>query len=374
MSPPIIIVGAGIAGASAAYHLSQRTEREILVLERGAIAAETTGKSTAVFRFFGKSTLDRMKRYGLQQYNEFLGSPEAMTEYEALAGRLEVASSEAAAATLKAENPPLGTYLAADAIHETVFVPELATDDIHGALYIPNAGYFRPTELTFEYVERAERAGVEFRESTTVEDIYVDDGQITGVETRNDSFETDTVVSAAGPWNLQIGRAAGIELPIRHTLAPALKLEPGNRPVQTLPNIKHADTGYYFRGKANGEFLAGHSPGDYDVATEYDPTAVSDSVPAEIREGVIDIVAELVPALIDSDIVEEWVGVRSRIPDERPMAGPVGPDGFHMMAFHSEGMQLAPAAGRAVADAITGDSVQDDLSPKRLREHPDADY
>ncbi|UWG46377.1 Glycine/D-amino acid oxidase (deaminating) [Halanaeroarchaeum sp. HSR-CO] len=374
MVDPIVVIGAGIAGASTAYHLTGRTDRPVRVIERGAIAAETTGKSTAVFRFHGEPTLDRMKRYALETFNEFLADAAAMTEYEPLGGRLEVATSEAAAEDVRAVDAPIAAHVDPADLDETLLFPQLATDVLEAAVFLPNAGYFRPTELTFEFVERAEKRGATFVEGTTVRGVSTEGGRVTGVETDSETIEARAVVSAAGPWNLQVGRSAGVELPIRHTLAPILRLEPLADRVTTIPNIVHEDTGYYLRGSANGEVLVGHSPGDYEAGTEYDPATVSNSVPAEIRKNAIDVIELLVPSLIDSDIVEEWAGVRSRIPDERPMVGPAGPDGLYFVAFHSEGLQLATAAGRRVAEIVTGESDPGDLSPERFENHPDADF
>ncbi len=353
MTDRIAIVGCGIAGASVAYHLSTRTDTPIVVFERGTVAAETTGRSTAVFRMMDGPLLVAMKRYGLALYNRCLASPAGAPEYD-LIGRLEAATTEDAAARLWDAELPLGRYVDAEDLSGTLVCPELDTESIVGALYNPNAGYFRPGELTHEFATRAQERGVEFRTNTRVTDVEVEGGRVASVQTDRGRTAVSHVVVAAGPWNLELGRTVGTDLPIRHTLAPILKLEPDTSLTHTLPNIKFSESGYYALGQDDGTVLIGHSPGSYDNAgTEHDPDVVSDSVPPDIVSGAIGTIADHLPSLADAKRVEEWVGVRSLTPDGKPMIGPTAVDGFFIIAFNSEGIQLAPAAGRIIAAQLT---------------------
>lgn len=354
MGEHVAIVGGGIAGASVAFHLSQRTDVPITVYERNTVGAATTARSTAVFRMMGDPVLDEMKRYAMGLYNDFFAAPEATPEYE-LIGRLEL-SSEPDHPSLRERKPPTGAYVSGDELSETALVPELASNAVAGALYSPNAGIFRPVELTHEFVERARNNGVEFRSNTEITDIETDANGVTAVQTDANRFPADHVVCAAGPWNLEVGRSAGLEFPLRHTLAPIARLEPTRPLGHTLPNIKHVDSGYYFVGQGDGSVLVGHSPGSFqDAGTEYVPDSVSRSIPDEVRSGMIDVIERLLPPLLDADIVEEWVGIRSLTPDGRPIVGPTGVDGLSVVGFNSEGIQLAPAAGRIIAAQILGD-------------------
>lgn len=371
MADRIAIVGGGIAGASVAYHLSSRTETPVVVFERGAVAAETTGRSTAVFRMMDDPLLVAMKRYGLGLYNRFLASPTGNPEYE-LIGRLEAATTEAAAARLQNEELPLGRYVDAEDLSETLICPELDTESVVGALYNPNAGYFRPSELAHEFATRARERGVEFRTNTTVTDVDVEDGRVVSVRTDGGRTAVSHVVATTGPWNLELGRTAGIDVPIRHTLAPILKLKPDTPPTHTLPNIKFTGSGYYVLGQDDGTVLVGHSPGSYSGAgTEYDPDAVSDSVPPDIVSGATDMIAEHLPSLVDAKQIEEWVGIRSLTPDGKPLIGPTEVGGFSIVGFNSEGIQLAPAAGRIVAAQVTDSEPPEyatAVSPSRFGE------
>ncbi|MFB6069633.1 MAG: NAD(P)/FAD-dependent oxidoreductase [Halanaeroarchaeum sp.] len=366
---PIAVVGGGIAGASVAYHLSRYGDRPVVVYERGAIAAETTARSTAVYRVMGDPVLGPMKRYGLSLLNEVAAEPTANPWFE-LIGRFEVATSEEGADALRGDDLATGTYLAGEDLHRTAFAPGLRTGDVVGARYNPNAGYLRPAEVAHEFVERARSNGVEVVTNTPVADVILEDGSARAIETETDTRAVSHVVAAAGPWNRQIGRLVGLDLPVRHTLAPIARLDAGESLVHTLPNVKHQESGYYLVGRRGGSVLVGHSPGSYQEAgTEYDPDRVGESVPAEVRSGMIDAVERFVPSILAAGIEEEWVGVRSLTPDGRPMVGPTGVDGFSLVAFNSEGIQLAPAAGLVIASHL-GDAdppaYADAVSPRRF--------
>jgi glycine/D-amino acid oxidase-like deaminating enzyme len=370
MADSIVIIGAGIAGASVAYHLGTRADASVTVVERGAVGAETTGKSTAVFRLMDDPVLSSMKRDGMALYNELSRSPSARPAF-VRTGRLEVATTADAGAPLAERAAALenASYHDGDRLCRTVYFPELDGEVVAGALFSPNAGYFRPAELAHELLARAREAGVSVETGTEVTDVEKSDGTVTGVRT-DERLPADHVVSAVGPWNPAVARLAGVEPPIKHTLAPILKLQPeGFRP-HVLPNVKHVESGYYAVGRRDGSVLVGHTPGSYDAAgTEYDPDAVSDEVPPDIVDGALDAIGELFPSLADAPVVEEWVGIRSLTPDGRPIVGPTAVDGFSIAAFNSEGIQLAPAAGRALAASIAGNDrpeYADAIHPSRF--------
>jgi glycine/D-amino acid oxidase-like deaminating enzyme len=357
MTDPIAVVGGGIAGASVAYHLGERTDAPVTVYERGEVGAETTAKSTATLRLAGDPTVLAMKRDGVELYNRLLRAPRSDATFEST-GRVVAATDDMGAEALRDADAPTGTYLSGVELSRTVVFPRLDTTAVSGALSL-DAGYFDPRELAREFAERARAVGVEFRTETRVIDIHADDGRVTAVETPAGTDPVDRVVAAAGPWTRAVGRLVGLDLPLRHTLAPIRRLEPTGS-VQTLPNLKHRGTGVYFTGRANGSVLVGHSPGGYhDAGTEYNPDAVPAAVPDDVASTMEAVTGTLLPSLTDAPVTEEWVGVRSLTPDGLPVVGPTAVEGFSVVAFNSEGVQLAPAAGQCIAARVVGENLPD---------------
>lgn len=385
------IVGAGIAGASIAYHLGTRTDDRVVVFEQGAAASETTAKSIAQFGFYGDQTQYEMKRYGMDLYNQFFADPRATPRYE-LAGLLNVATTESGAAELQqaastsgnfeSEEGPgtsgdrdLVEFIPGDELTSRLLVPPINEDVIEGALYRPKMGYMaRPAELAHEFIARADDAGVEFRFNTPIRDIETVDSRVTAV-VADERHEVDAVVCAAGPWNVTLARQVGIELPVRHTLAPVLELEPKSPLEYSLPAISQYEGPHAIHRRRPDAVLVGYIPADgYERDQQFDPGEFGNTVPPEIREGMVDAVERLTPRFGDAPLVDEWVGVRSQTPDGNPIVGWTAVQGFSIAAFHTSGIQLSPAVGRIIADQLLEDdptTFYDAVSITRFDDYAD---
>lgn len=391
----IAIVGSGIVGASVAYHLSEQTDRPVTVYERQAPASETTYKSMAMFGLYGDPVQYRMKRYGMALYNEFYREPTSNPRYRSV-GLLRVSTTESGAAELrelvagdtdsdKTSSTISGTdrdgtmYLEGDELKENLLIPAVETLPIEGALFRPICGYMHPQELAFEFLDRAERNGVTVESNTRVTDVHVRDGATEAIELDGDRREpVDDVVCAAGPWNRELAELAGVDLPLRHTLAPIMVLDADDMADYSLPSLSHHESPYaFYRQTARGAdgICVGYYPGGYhDAGTTYDPDTYGERVPEEIRTGALEAVEELLPDLADAPIVDEWVGIRSQTPDGNPIVGWTEVEGFSVAAFNTSAIQLAPAAGKVIAEQLVDDdptSYYEDLSISRFDGYSD---
>lgn len=376
-SPHYAVIGGGIAGASVAYHLSERTDEPITVYEQGTLASETTYKSMALLGRQGSETVFRMKSYALDLYNEFLADARANPQFH-IVGSMGVATTREGADVFRrsidrsegedydslvtgAQRVP-SEYLSGEEIHRSIIVPLLRIEAITGALYRPKNGYMLPQELALEFIARAEDNGVEVRTNTTVTDITTEDGRVTGLETDSETVEVDEVICAAGPWNPTIARMAGLEIPVKHTLAPIMKLQPSETLPHLIPHTKHYETRIYFRGCHDGTVFVGHNPNEitpFEEAAQYDPGSIDETVPESVRDQASDMIERLYPFLLDADIVDEWVGIRSKTPDGLPIVGWTSVEGFSIAAFNSSGINLAPAVGQTIArQLVEGDPTE----------------
>lgn len=161
--------------------------------------------------------------------------------------------------------PEFKEYLESYAIARTLLVPGLDTTHIHGALYRPSVGFTHPQRLAQEFASRARENGVNFKTQTHVRDIQTRDSHVVGIDTEDGSYEVETVISAAGPWNVEVGRWLGLELPVRHTIAPVLKLRFNEKSTYSLPSIEHYETGYsifHQRARDPSAVYVGLQPGE----------------------------------------------------------------------------------------------------------------
>lgn len=385
----IAIIGGGITGASVAYHLSERTDATITIYERHALASETTTKSASFLGYRGGTTRTQLhlKRYGIRQYNQLLTDPRSHAFYWPT-GRLQFASTTEGADALEqtyedahatsqqrgeVEGPT--TYLGGDQLPAAMVLPDLELEKITGCIYQPNVGYIQPFELAYEYLERAKDNGVEIRVNTPVTDVTTDDGRVSGVVADGTHEPASYVVGAAGPWNVEIADWLDLDIPVRHSLAPALILDPQTDTPHRYPSLGHHESGVYLREHPNDTVFVGHYPGGYDeVGTRYDPGAVDDDVPPDVLDEMIDAVQAFIPYLYDAEIAEEWVGVRSLTPDTDPIIGWTDVEGYLTATYNATGIQYAPAAGKIITDQIVdGDPTThyDGVSITRFDGHTD---
>lgn len=351
MSDRYAVVGGGIVGLSVAYHLAGAApDAAVTVYERGHLAAETTAKSAAFFGFYGSEMEVRLKRYWMAAYNEFGSDPRTDFRFD-LVGRLDAATTADGARGLEERTDHAGEsprLLDPEALRERLFCPELAPGNLERVRYRPNVGFLDPVAAAREFAARARDRGVEVRTGTGVEGVAVADGAATGVRVDGGVEAADEVVCCAGPWNRSLLADAGVELPLEHSLAPIRRIR-HPAPTHALPIVTHPESGAYVRGHADDTCYVGYHPGETAV---YDPDAVPQSVPESAGEAMDGMLASVVPPLADAPVVEEWVGVRSEVPDGHPILGRTPRPGLSVAAFDTSGIQLAPAAGRVLAGRL----------------------
>jgi sarcosine oxidase subunit beta len=361
----IAVVGGGIVGLSLAYHLRQ-TSRDVTVYERRALGAGTTGKSIACFgRHLAADEVERalvsrswdvygpLVAAGKLSYHE-TGLMIA-AETEAFFEELRASAGAAREAGVPAE------VLAPAEVSAHNVSPEAASE---GATLYPSAGRLDPTEILSYFADEARDCGVDVETGVEVTDVRTESGAVTGLETSAGVQTPDVVVNAAGPWAPEVDAMAGVSLPLTHTLAPIVVLESGEN--VELPTVAF-ENGVYFTAERSATVLAGHaahSSSDevWDTAAVFDaPEGKQGTGPGSVsqrhRERVAEYAPVAVPKLEGARASNEWRGIRCFTPDERPIVGPTGVDGFYVASGMSGwGITLGPACGQLLADhLVTGD-------------------
>jgi len=359
-----VVVGGGIVGASVAYHLGRRTDDPVVVYDKGDLASATTFRATAMVGTAAPAPYHRMKRYGIECYNDFFADPEADPKYRQ-AGRLRVATTDDGASALQEyaatgaddegsfANSP-ANYIPADELRGRLVVPPLDDEHVTGALHRPEFGYvldgsrtMGARELALEFVERARDAGVRFEPETEVTDIRTEGGAVTGVEIEGqETVPADHVVCAAGPWNGQIAAKAGLELPLSHVYSPVFALRLPEPLPYTLPMVKAHESGVGIHPKGDDTVLVTSRLDENEA--RHDPDVVGDTAPEEHRDSALATAERLLPILENADLVDEWAGLGTNTPDGHPIVGRTPVPGLAVAATMS-GIQYAPAVGRIVA-------------------------
>lgn len=400
----VVVIGAGIVGASLADELTARGWTEVTVLEQGPLPAPGGSTSHApglVFRTGPSKTMTEFATYTAEKFGSL--DVDGLPCFHAVGG-LEIATTEARwadlhrKAGLAASWGVRGALLTPQRCKE--LWPMLDETRLYGGFHTPDDGLARAVLACRAQIARAESRGARFLERHTVTGIEQADGRVTGVVTDRGTFPADHVVSAAGFWGPVIGAMAGVEvplLPLAHQYATTEPL-PGLAGVDeahtdeartdeartegSRPILRFQDRDLYFREHADSDGIRlgigsyAHRPMPVDPFTvpAYDdaPTMPSSLpfTPDDFAPSWQDSIG-LLPALADSRVAEGFNGVFSFTPDGMPVLG----ESRELRGFWlAEAVWVTHSAGvaKAVAEWMTDGRPATDIHECDLYRFEDA--
>jgi sarcosine oxidase subunit beta len=350
----ILIVGAGIVGCSAAYHLALSGARRVVVLERNLICSGSTGLSAGGIRLQFATPLNiLLSRESLEMFKrmpEELGIDPGLRQV----GYLFLASTEEEEA-LFARNVALqqehGVPVQRVSVEEIQrLLPYLRLDGIRSGTYCPSDGYAAPYEVVMGYAAAARQRGVRFLEQRPVTGILTRGGRVVGVETAEGPVHAPVVINAAGPQAGLVGEMAGIDVPVKPYRRQLFTTRPLPEFAQEPPLTIDYGRNWYFRGEMGGCLFSGPKDEESTFNTNVDWEHLAESVEKALVR---------LPLLADAEIHRGWAGLYEITPDNNPILGPVpGLEGFWVAAgFSGHGFQQGPITGRLMADLVlTGKS------------------
>jgi sarcosine oxidase subunit beta len=354
-------------GASVAYHLARRGMTGVVVVEREKmLATGSTGRNAGGVRHqFSNEANIRLSMESialLEHFADEVGHPIDFHQD----GYLFLLSSPSSVDTFR-HNVALQRSLGVDvdwlgADQAARLAPGLNASGVLGATFCPRDGIADPNGVTMGFAKAAQALGVSIERDTEVTGIRLEGDRVAAVETTRGLIETRTVVNAAGPYARQIGRMAGADVPVdpirRHIFIAAFDTA-GATPRVPASHIMVIDfeTTFYFHREGAGLLFG---MGDPSETPTFDTTVQWDFLPQ-----VIDVAVTRLPALADASISHAWAGLYEMSPDGNPIVGPAdGVDGLFLInGFSGHGFQHSPAAGRILADVITGRDPGFDLRP-----------
>jgi glycine cleavage system aminomethyltransferase T/glycine/D-amino acid oxidase-like deaminating enzyme len=255
-----VIVGGGVGGTSIAHHLAQLGWDDVVLVERNQLTSGSTFHSAGlVGQLRGSVSLTKMMMYSVELYRE-LAEDCGWVE----CGGIRLASSEERMEELRRQagwaktfGLPLELISAEEA--QGLF-PLMSTDGVLGAAWLPTDGYLDPSQLTFALAERAREDGARLFTSTRVTGIDHEGGHVKRVRTERGDIETETVVIAAGMFSAEVGRLAGVRLPIQPMSHEFIVTQPFRErdPSNPLPTLRDPDLLIYFREDGGGLVMGGY--------------------------------------------------------------------------------------------------------------------
>lgn len=361
----IVVIGAGVQGASLAFHLAERGA-SVAVLERQTIGSGATGRSSGFVRMHYDLASEARLAWASYPYfrdwTERVGAGDCgfvRTGFVQLVPPSLADHLRANLAMLQGIGIPTREIGPADVAR---LLPGANTDDVVAAAFEPDSGYADPAGTAAGFLAAARRHGALVRQGTPVTRVLTERERVTGVDTGRDTLAAPVVVDVAGAWAAEIAATVGVDVPVeawRHDTA-FFGLPPGRS--ADVPVVIDEANQVYFRSEGRDLMLVGLEVGNEIGGAPDRPLAGLRQTSAE--EMITRLCARL-PWMADGTLRTAYGGQDGITPDQRPILGPAGPDGFYLACgFSGTGFKTAPAVGACMAELILDGAARTvDISP-----------
>jgi sarcosine oxidase subunit beta len=346
----VVVIGAGVHGASTAFHLAERGVR-VIVLDRATAASGATGRSSGLVRMHydlaAESALAWLSFDYFRNWAERVGGDAGFVRTGFL--RIVPPEQEEMLRANVTDQQRLGIPTSVVSAGDVaVLAPGLTTSDFSFAAYEPDSGYADPSSVCATLLAAARAKGAILRQGSAVQRIEVEGERVVGVRTSAGIISAPAVVLAAGAWSARLAATAGVSLDIRawHHDTGFVTLPPG---VEWLPTVIDDINAMYFRPEGRALALVGLEDGN-----RIDDRAEDDrlSDPAFV-DHLVDRICQRVPAFAQSEFHGTHGGTDGITPDQRAVLGRYGPAGLVLQCgFSGTGFKIAPAVGLAIGELI----------------------
>ena len=375
----VVIIGGGVGGTSIAYHLAELGWTDIVLLDRAELTSGSTFHSAGlVGQLRGSVTLTRMMMYGVDLYRRLSAETGVDPSWREV-GSLRLASTPARyeelqrqAGWAKTFGLPLDLITAKEAQER---FPLMTTDGVLGAVWLPTDGWLDPSNLALALAAGARQRGVRILQHHRVTGIGVREGRVTGVDVERGgeriAIEADVVVNAGGMYAAEIGRLAGVTVPLvpmAHQYLLTGRMEgvfPG------LPQLRDPDNLVYFREEVGGLCMGGYERNPAPWGLEGIPADFNHRLldPDWPRfEAIMDGAIARVPSIEDADVTRMINGPEAFTPDNEFILGESEVRGLFVAAgFCAHGIAGAGGIGRQMATWIVDGEPELDLWKMDIR-------
>ncbi|WP_290877615.1 FAD-binding oxidoreductase [Aquabacterium sp.] len=369
-----IVIGAGVIGSSVAYHLARFGAKKVLVLDRTQIGAGTTSQSSGILR----THYSVRENVALAQssWGVFKDFANYLQDEDAASGMVQCGYLICAPEGEKLE--PLRQALQGQ-VNQGVTVQYLGRDEARSLLpiaqfddaaligYEPEAGFADAYLVATSFARTARRLGVKIMEGVEVHRLLTEGGQVTGVETSQGTFVSNTVISTQNIWATDIARWTGIPTPVVAERHAVLALEGPNPYTFQMPVFKDLGSPgmLYCRSYGGNQMLVSEGTVG-ETLTE--PHNEQGDISLDYIVDVGEQVAQRFPAFDEAGLASSWTGVYDVTPDWNPVLGRI-PDVKGLIVgygFSGHGFKLSPGVGRLLAQEALGLPTDVSLAPYAL--------
>lgn len=354
----VIIIGAGIIGVSLAISLRKQGLR-ILIVERGEPGREASSAAAGMLVASGcemPPELRSLAAEGARLYPEFAyeienesGLKVELCEH----GTILISESgdfptqaERLSTKLRSLEPELHVFHSSDSSSGGGRGrPPLQSQKLYQAAFLPERSV-DPRALVAAAVKAARHRGVDISSGTEAQALISSGDRVSGVQTDKSSYTANIVINCAGAW---AGCVAPHKFPIRPVKGQMVAVVGGPK----LHHVIRADE-VYLVPRSDGRIVVGSTLEDAGYNKQTDVNTI---------QRLLHAARELVPALANARVHEDWAGLRPGTPDHLPLLGETSIRGYFIASGHyRDGILLAPITARVMTELILGEPLSHDLS------------
>ena len=376
-----VVIGGGVAGCSVLYHLAKQGWKDIILLERKQLTCGTTWHAAGLIaQLRATQNMTRLAKYSQELYGDLEKETGVATGFKRC-GSITVALTD----ERREEIYRLASMARAfDVLIEEISptdvkerYPHLNVEDVTGAVYLEKDGQGDPANIALALAKGAKQNGATVVEGVKVTSIEQADGKVSGVTWQRDgtdesgTIEADYVVNCAGMWAHELGRMAGVNVPLQACEHFYIVSESIDGLTQ-LPVLRVPDECAYYKEDAGKILLGAFEPVSKPWAVNGIPDDFCfDQLPEDFDhfEPILEQAVNRMPLLGEAGIHTFFNGPESFTPDDAYHLGeaPELKNFFVCAGFNSVGIQSSGGAGMALAYWMEHGHPPFDLSDVDIR-------
>jgi glycine cleavage system aminomethyltransferase T/glycine/D-amino acid oxidase-like deaminating enzyme len=356
-----VIIGGGVIGCSVAYHLTKLGWKDIVLLERKQLTSGTTWHAAGLIgQLRASSNMTKLAKYTSELYyrlEEETGVATGMRQVGSVTAALTEERREEifrSAAMARAFGVPVEELSPSEV---KARYPHLNIDGVVAGVWLPTDGQGDPANIALAMAKGARMNGAKVVEQVKVTGISKAGKRVTGVDWEKDCerghIAADYVVNCAGMWGHEVGRMAGVNVPLHACEHFYIVTEP-IKGLEQMPVLRVPDECAYYKEEAGKYLLGAFEPVSKPWGMDGIPDSFEfDQLPEDFDhfEPILENAVNRLPMLADAGIHTFFNGPESFTPDDAYHLGrsPEVENFFVAAGFNSIGIQSAGGAGMALA-------------------------
>lgn len=346
----VLIIGGGVMGASTAYHLAKRGVKNVVLLERDRFFGQgATGRCAGGVRYqFATEINIRLSLESLPMLERFKEEIGQDISYRKC-GYLFVLTNDQDVAAFRRNvelQHSLGVqteWLSRDEVIRRL--PLMEFEDALAGTFHREDGLVDPNGVVMGYINAAARLGARSITEAEVTGLRLSGGAVRAVETSQGTIETPTVVNAAGPWSAQIGRMAGVELPVSPVRRQMFTTSRLDELPRDFPFVIDFARSLYFHREGEGLLIG--------MSNQEELPGFDQSVDENFELINLEAAIRRMPLVEKAQRASHWAGLYEVTPDAHPIYGATGVEGFTVCTgFSGHGFMHGPVSGKLMSEFI----------------------